>query len=181
MAINETQSRQEQVLDVAKAMMTAARTAPKGKGVDNLEIVTIVDREEIEAIVELMSEISEKEESRKFFCRDAGNLRSSDAVVIIGTRIGVFGLNCGYCGYPTCAEKLTNSTVPCAFNMNDLGIAIGSAVSIAADNRVDSRVMWSVAHAAMKLGFVGDCHAAFAIVLSCSSKSPFFDRVSTRK
>ncbi len=181
MAINEKQSRQEQVLDVAKSMMTAARTAPKGKGVDNLEIVTIVDRAEIDSIVELMSDIGEKEEARKFFIRDAGNLQASDAVVIIGTRIGVFGLNCGYCGYATCAEKLTNEPVPCAFNMNDLGIAIGSAVSIAADNRVDSRVMWSVASVAMKLGFVGDCQAAFAIVLSCSGKSPFFDRVSTRK
>ena len=162
-------------------MMTAARTAPKGKGVDNLEIVTIVDRAEIDSIVELMSDIGEKEEARKFFIRDAGNLQASDAVVIIGTRIGVFGLNCGYCGYATCGEELTNEHVPCAFNMNDLGIAIGSAVSIAADNRVDSRVMWSVASVAMKLGFVGDCQAAFAIVLSCSGKSPFFDRVSTRK
>ena len=179
--MNEKQSRQEQVLNVAKSMMTAARTAPKGKGVDNLEIVTIVDRAEIESIVNLMNEIGEKEEARKFFIRDAGNLLNSDAVIIIGTRIGVFGLNCGYCGYDTCAEKLASESVPCAFNMNDLGIAIGSAVSIAADNRVDNRVMWSVAHAAMKLGFVGDCHAAFAISLSCSGKSPFFDRVSTRK
>ena len=181
MAINETQSREEQVLSVAKSMMTAARTAPKGKGIDNLEIVTIVDRAEIQSIVDLMAEISEKEEGRKFFVRDGGNLLSSDAVVIIGTRTGVFGLNCGYCGYSTCADKLENDTVPCAFNMNDLGIAIGSAVSIAADNRVDSRVMWSVARAAMQLGFLGDCHAAFAIVLSCSGKSPYFDRVSTRK
>lgn len=181
MAINEKESRREQVLSVAKSMMTAARTAPKGKGIDNLEIVTLVDRSEIESIANKMYEISETEEGRKFFIRDAGNLLSSDAVVIIGTRTSVFGLNCAFCGYPTCAEKLENDSVPCAFNINDLGIAIGSAVSIAADHRVDNRVMWSIASVAMKLGFVGDCHAAFAIILSCSGKSPFFDRVSTRK
>ena len=34
---NERASRHEHVLDVARQMMTAARTAPKGKGVDIIE------------------------------------------------------------------------------------------------------------------------------------------------
>lgn len=33
------------MLDAAKQIMTAARTAPKGKGIDILEIITITERE----------------------------------------------------------------------------------------------------------------------------------------
>ena len=33
------------MLDAAKQIMTAARTAPKGKGVDILEIITITEQE----------------------------------------------------------------------------------------------------------------------------------------
>lgn len=159
---------------VAKAIMTAARTAPKARGTDNLEIIAIVDRAEMEAIASHMNTMSSRQ-GRQFFTRDAQNLLQSEAVVLIGTRNSVLKLNCGYCGFETCELKETQPNVPCAFNVNDLGIAIGSAVSVAADNRVDSRVMWSVAGAAMELGYI-DCHASFAILLSCSGKSPFFDR-----
>lgn len=38
MILNERESRHEHVLHVARQMMTAARTAPKGKGVDIIEI-----------------------------------------------------------------------------------------------------------------------------------------------
>ena len=38
---NERASRHEHVLDVARQMMTAARTAPKGKGVDIIEIAMV--------------------------------------------------------------------------------------------------------------------------------------------
>ena len=41
MVINERDSRHEQVLVAAHQMMTAARTAPKAKGVDILEIALI--------------------------------------------------------------------------------------------------------------------------------------------
>ena len=41
MILNERDSRHEQVLQVAQQMMTAARTAPKGKGVDIIEVASI--------------------------------------------------------------------------------------------------------------------------------------------
>ncbi|MEA4966539.1 MAG: ferredoxin domain-containing protein [Bacteroidaceae bacterium] len=48
---------------------------------------------------------------------------------------------------------------------------------MAADNRIDSRAMYSVGIAAKELGFYGEEVAyGFAIPLSVSSKSPFFDR-----
>lgn len=38
MILNERDSRHEHVLNVARQMMTAARTAPKGKGIDIIEL-----------------------------------------------------------------------------------------------------------------------------------------------
>lgn len=176
MTVNEKDCRSGQVLAVAKAMMAAARTAPKGKGTDRLEIVTVHGREELHALAERMRAISD-EMGFKFFLRDADNVEKAEAVVLIGTTIGTFGLNCGFCGFADCEAKLKFADVPCAFNINDMGIAIGSAVSVAADMRVDNRVMWSAARGAMELGLIEGCSAAFAILLSCTGKSPFFDRV----
>ena len=79
------------------------------------------------------------------------------------------------CGFKNCAAKPEN--VPCVFNVNDLGIAIGSAVSVAADHRVDNRVMYTVGQAALELGLLGkDVKIALAIPLTAMSKNPFFDR-----
>lgn len=174
MTINEKDSRQEQILSVAAQMMTAARTAPKGKGTDNLEIITVWG-DGLKKLADEMRRYSERS-GFKFFLRDAGNVEQSDCVVLIGTYLETFGLNCGFCGFPTCDEKSKFPYVPCAFNTNDLGIAVGSAVSVAADCRVDNRIMYSVGRAALDLGLLGECKAAFGIVLSCSGKSPFFDR-----
>jgi uncharacterized ferredoxin-like protein len=60
----------------------------------------------------------------------------------------------------------------------DLGIAIGSAVSVAADNRIDNRVMFSAGRAGMNLKFLGGtARQVIGIPLAAKGKSPFFDRV----
>ena len=41
MILTERETRHEQVLRIAQQMMTAARTAPKGKGVDVIEIALV--------------------------------------------------------------------------------------------------------------------------------------------
>lgn len=171
---NETESRKEHVLNVTRAMMAAARTAPKGRGVDNLDIITLWG-EELKTLAKEMRNYAEKS-GFKFFLRDANNVEEAEAIVLIGTRYGIFGLNCGFCGFPTCAEKEEHKTIPCAYNTGDLGIAIGSAVSLAADFRIDNRIMYSVGRSALDLGLLGDCEAAYGIVLSSTGKSPFFDR-----
>ena len=67
--------------------------------------------------------------------------------------------------------------IPCTFNTGDLGIAIGSAVSVAMDHRVDNRIMYTVGQAAMELRLLGDdVPVIYGIPLSISSKNPFFDR-----
>jgi len=177
---NESEIKVAHVLEIGKQMMIAARTAPKAKGIDNLEAI-LVSGAELETLAEYM-EAGVQRHGRLFFIRDAANIRVAQAVVVLGTRLCTMNLNCGYCGYPTCEAKIkAGAQYPCAFPINDLGIAVGSACATAADMRVDSRVMFSAGEAAMELGWLGpEVKAAFAIPISATSKSPFFDRVSTR-
>ena len=172
MILNERDLRHEHVLNVARQMMTAARTAPKGKGIDVLEIALITD----EALAKLSKKMQAIAEERglKFFLRDAENILQAECLIIIGTRECAQGLNCGHCGYATCDARAKG--VPCALNSVDVGIAIGSACAMAADLRVDTRVMFSAGLAAQELGWLPNCKQVFAIPVSASSKNPFFDR-----
>lgn len=172
MVLNERETRYLHLIEVARHMMTAARTAPKGKGIDIVETATITD-EDIRALSQEMKNMFE-ENGYKFFLRDAENILSAEAIVLIGTREQAQCLNCGYCGFTSCDERTKG--VPCAINSVDLGIAIGSACATAADMRVDSRVMFSAGQAALRLGFLPDCKCILAIPISASSKNPFFDR-----
>ncbi|MBE6280877.1 MAG: ferredoxin [Bacteroides sp.] len=169
---NERELRHEQVLRIAMQMMTAARTAPKGKGIDIIE-VALVTGEDLKVLSDRMVALAE-EQGMKFFLRDADNILSAECVVLIGTREQPQGLNCGHCGYAVCGHRPEG--VPCALNTIDVGIAIGSACATAADHRVDTRVMFSAGLAAQRMNWLEDCRQVFAIPVSASSKNPFFDR-----
>lgn len=123
MILNERDSRHEQVLQVAQQMMTAARTAPKGKGVDIIE-VAMVTESNIRILSDTMKQMYE-DNGFKFFLRDADNILQAECVVLIGTRSLPQGLDCGHCGYEHCGDR--KKGVPCAINSVDVGIAIGSA------------------------------------------------------
>jgi len=58
----------------------------------------------------------------------------------------------------------------------DMGIALGSACAVAADARVDNRIMFSAGKAAMEMGYADGDVLWNGIPLSVSGKSPFFDR-----
>ena len=169
---NEREIRHEYVLQAVRQMMTAARTAPKGKGIDIIEVAMVTD-EDIKRLSEELV-IMSGETGLKFFLRDADNILQAEAIMIAGTRQQVQGLNCAHCGFPTCVEK--PEAVPCAINSVDLGIAVGSAYATASDLRLDTRVMFSAGMAAQRLGMLGDCKCVMAIPVSASSKNPFFDR-----
>jgi uncharacterized ferredoxin-like protein len=110
MILNERDARHEHVLQVARQMMTAARTAPKGKGIDIIEVALITD-EEIKQLSDTMIAMVE-EHGMKFFLRDADNILSAECVVLIGTREQTQGLNCGHCGFTTCDGLKVNRSVP---------------------------------------------------------------------
>jgi uncharacterized ferredoxin-like protein len=172
MLIDERKTRHERIMQAVGQMMTAARTAPKGKGIDIIEIAA-VEGSDIKTLSEKTRALGEKL-GYTFFLRDAQNILSAEAVVLIGTRSAEQGLNCAHCGYATCTAK--PAAVPCAINSVDVGIAIGSACATAADLRLDTRVMFSVGFAAQAMNIPEGCKNVFAIPVSASSKSPFFDR-----
>ena len=170
----------EKVLEVARAMCVAARTAPKARGIDNI-ITLIIYGEDLN---KLADEMEKNIRFWGFFARDAKNVRSSDAVVLIGMKGGItFKLDCGGCGFKTCkdfeeipkTEGLAFKGPNCIYEILNLGIAIGSAVKVASENCVDNRVMYSVGVAAKKLGLI-DAHIVIGIPLSARGKSIYFDR-----
>ena len=65
----------------------------------------------------------------------------------------------------------------CSFNSGDLGIAVGSAVAMASDFRIDNRIMYTAGKAAIELRMLGDeVKIAYGIPLAAMGKNPFFDR-----
>ncbi|MEG0156039.1 MAG: DUF2148 domain-containing protein [Anaerovoracaceae bacterium] len=160
---------------VADLMITAAKTAPKGCGADKI-VALAVDGNEKDSLSTKMREIAAAL-GQDFFNRDANNVDNAHWVVLIGVKDIPLALpSCGYCGFANCGQ-CKNAGSHCAFNVTDLGIAVGSAVSIAADHRIDNRVMYSAGRAAIDLGyFEKDVKICYAIPLSTSSKSIFFDR-----
>ncbi|MDR0852447.1 MAG: DUF2148 domain-containing protein [Clostridiales Family XIII bacterium] len=163
------------VLAVAKGMATAARTAPKGCGNDKI-VTLIVDGKEKDAITAEMRKIAESPDAGPFL-RDGGNVDNSECVVLIGVRNVPLGLSgCGICGFETCAE-MSKAGANCAFNITDLGIAVGSAVSLAADNRIDNRIMYTAGKAAVRIGLLPeDVRVCYAVPLSARGKSVYYDR-----
>jgi len=161
--------------DVAEFMSIAARTAPKAKGTDNLEIIIIDDDKTKNSLIAKMKEISTKNQ-RPGLARDAENIKEAPFIVIIATKLSTLGLNCGFCGFSTC-EELKKAKAVCAYNPMDLGIAIGSAVSICSKFHVDNRIMYSIGKASIELGlFKENPKIALGIPISATGKNPFFDR-----
>ena len=164
------------ILNVARQICAAARTAPKACGVDQLStcILTEGNKEKLAAEMDRLAKVLD----RPFFNRDANNVRACQAVVLLGITLEQRGLNeaCKLCRNNNCAECARNNGV-CIFAPMDLGIALGSAVALAADNRMDTRIIFSAGQAARSLKILPkELEIVMAIPLSVSAKSPFFDR-----
>lgn len=171
-----TQAELDAVLRAADDMCAAARTAPKAKGWDFIK-TAVVYGDDIKVLADKMAELSE-ESGMKFLLRDAGNVLKSDAVVLIGTEYTQRGLTefCSLCNFAGC-EKCKEAGAVCIYDPMDLGIAIGSAVSIAADRRIDNRIMFSVGKAAQALKiFPESVKCIMGIPLAAKGKNVFFDR-----
>jgi uncharacterized ferredoxin-like protein len=160
---------------IATLMAAAARTAPKTRGMDNIQVVAIDDENTKQTLANKMKEIA-RSEKRPSFERDANSLAASPVTVVIGVQSNPADLNCGFCGNPTCEALKTKDGV-CAFNSMDLGIAACSAAAMAANFHVDNRIMFSIGRSCLDLKlFAEGVKQALGIPLSITGKSPFFDR-----
>ena len=160
---------------VAALMAAAARTAPKTRGVDNIRVLAIDDEPTKQELIAKMREIAARE-NRPGMARDAGNIENAPALLVIGVEANTSGLNCGFCGKPTC-EELENTGGICSFNSIDLGIATCSAAEVAGRNHIDNRVMYSIGRASLELKLFGEkVRQALGIPLSVTGKNLFFDR-----
>ncbi|MDL2235364.1 DUF2148 domain-containing protein [Christensenellaceae bacterium OttesenSCG-928-L17] len=179
MRYTHTQMEEQAVLATAANMCAAARTAPKGKGFDNIYTLVLTGAEK-DALAAKMHEVADREFGDKpiFFRRDAENLKAAQAVVLIGTKRVYAGLPfCSFCGFENCAA-CKEAGAWCAFPMLDLGIALGSAAAVATDSRVDNRIMFSAGKVAAEMGYMEGDMRFHAIPLSVSAKNVFFDRKS---
>lgn len=171
----------QNLLEVARMMELAARTAPKTKGEDYVS-VKIISGADIEKLAAAMLEYG-RQSKRSNFDRDAGGVRRCPAVMIIGLKDAkTGGLNCGACGYNSCVdlEKAAKSKCDykgpiCAYRLLDMGIALGSAVKTAQILNADNRIMYRIGVAARWAGMV-DWDFAMGIPLSATGKNIFFDR-----
>ena len=188
MAVIKSAKMEHEAIESGAAMMALAmRTAPKTRGIDNLQtaVVTDADLEILAAAMEKKSD--EKSASLPIFKRDANNVRNAAVVLLVGVKRDPkkmeLPFNCGACGYQTCAALVASGsrkgedfTGPvCIFQALDLGIALGSAVKLAAELSLDNRIMYTVGAAAKDLGLL-DSDVIIGIPLSATGKNPFFDR-----
>ena len=153
MLIKSEDAERDAGLEVAKLMLVAARTAPKARGLDTI-VAAILGREDKDKLADEM-ERSGKEKNLPTRVRDAGNVRNSELIVLIGV------------GY--------EEGVPRELKLVDLGIALGSAAKVAGDLNVDSRIMRSVGEAAENLKLL-QADYVVGIPISIKGKNIFFDR-----
>jgi len=161
--------------NAAEHLCVAARTAPKGKGKDLL-VTAVATEGDLKQVQKQMRVIGERD-GIAFFLRDAANLDHAPVLVLIGTKKEpLYVPACGYCGFKDCGAMLAAGGT-CSFNSGDLGIAVGSAAAMAADFRIDNRIMFSAGKAAVELGLFGEgVEIAYGIPLASKGKNPFFDR-----
>lgn len=183
-----SQAENEAVLTAAALIMAAITTAPKGRGVSEVNSV-LLRAEEIERLASAMeAHDPHKAVPVGIFGRDAQNIRKAAALLLIGVKGTVpkkpeTPLNCGACGYPSCSELIRAKKKRgedfvgplCAFQILDLGIALGVAAKIAGELNIDNRLMYSAGAAAMDMGFL-NADLIVALPLSVSAKNIFFDR-----
>ena len=165
----------EAILQAAKQICMAAVTAPKACGRDSVTCGVLVGEEVRQLAEEMVRMEQEVPNCKPIFVRDAELVAKCPAVVLLGSKRQSRGLTpCGLCGHENCGDCRSVGG-HCAFDDMDLGIAIGSACAMAADLRVDNRVLYTAGMAAMELKLLGeDVTTIMALPLSATNQNIFF-------
>ncbi len=170
---------QETMLTVAKLMELAARTAPKAGGKDFVQS-KVISGNDLKILADAMERYGQ-EKGAVNYDRDAGNVRRSDALLLLSLdQPKNAGLNCGACGHNRCddlkPEEGSEFAGPlCAWRVLDLGIALGSAAKTASILNADNRMMYRVGVAARKTGMIKG-ELVVGIPISATGKNIYFDR-----
>jgi uncharacterized ferredoxin-like protein len=182
MRIQGPEEETKAVLDVARLMLLAARTAPKGKGIDDIETLILTGKEK-DAVAKEMRKLVDSAGNN--WERDAINVEQATALVLIGLKgPKALGTQCGACSFENCGEMLKVGRIEgrffagptCIIKALDLGIAIGSAVKTAQIHNVDNRIFFRAGVGAYRLKLMPDCTIIIGIPLAATGKSPFHDR-----
>lgn len=174
MKISSNEAENSHLLLTAEAMATAARTAPKGKGVDHIQTL-ILTGEDLQPLILKMKELHQKT-GKAFLYRDAKNLEQSPVILLVGTTLDYRGIDpCGNCGYDNCSTSAEEGGI-CLFDPIDLGIALGYACSTAMLQKVDFRIFHSAGIAAKELVLLPECRILYGIPLSATGKDIYHDR-----
>ena len=180
---------QDAIVTAAGLIMAAVTTAPKTRGVSSIQSALIQGEDKERLARAMESHGPRKAAAGNIFERDARNVRSSSAVLLIGVK-GTMPkkpetpLNCGACGCPTCAEFMRAKKGKqgedfigplCVFQSIDLGIALGVAAKVAAELNIDNRLMYTIGAGAMDMNVL-DADIIVGLPLSVAAKNIFFDR-----
>ncbi len=153
MIIKSEDAENDAALEVARLMLVAARTAPKARGSDT--VVTAIFEGEDKDRVAAEMERAGKERNLPMRVRDAGNVRVSELVVLVGVKY---------------EEGMSRE-----LKLVDLGIALGSAAKTASDLNVDCRIMRSIGETVENMKLL-QVDYVVGIPISIKGKSIFFDR-----
>jgi uncharacterized ferredoxin-like protein len=172
---------EKEIQTIAGMMAVAARTAPKAKGEDFVEI-KVISGGDVTRLADKMHQYGEKY-GKPNFDRDGNNVAHSKAVLLLSLKdSSTLGLNCGACGFDTCPElEEALRDGPefrgplCAWRLVDLGIALGSAVKTASLFNADNRIMYRIGVVALREKMI-EGEIAIGVPLSATGKSIYFDR-----
>lgn len=165
-------------------MAASAKTAPKSKGKDDLEIKYFNNKQELKKAINYMASdkfVKETTGKKEFFIdSDTKVLKNAEGVLAIGVHTKKpMMMNCGKCGCKDCKEFIKmladKKDVNCMFKILDLGFAVSSACKTAADLNIDNRVMYDIGEALRKL-YMQDCDIVLAIAISIKGNNIFVDR-----
>lgn len=198
---------QKQIKTAIDLITISIRTAPKSAGIDDVVFVSVNNKlknriaNEMAAIGREKAKDKPQKEIREAivtsWSTDARTVKDSQGLILIGVKgKKALGLNCGGCGFKTCAEfsthshRNTNNNIwgPfCIFKIWDLGIAADSAAKTASTLNIDNRIMYKIGIAVLRLKLfkrkgskkksaINDIDPILGLPLSVSGKNIFFDR-----
>jgi uncharacterized ferredoxin-like protein len=156
----------------AELMAISARTAPKAKGEDLIEIKVLYG-EHVEELGKAMVKYGETE-NEAMWKRDGNCVLRSAAVLLVGVRDPLAGPK-GAQGQKAKVKGDLFAEDERVKKCIDLGIALGSAAKTASILNLDNRIMWRPGEMARRMGML-EALIVIAIPISATGKSIYFDR-----